>query len=456
MSEALPARRNLGRYELIKPLGQGGMGEVFLARLTGAAGFEKPCVIKTVLPSLLEDRQFLERFQHEARVLVHLSHSSIAQVYDMGEADGTLYMALEYVAGVDLATLLDKARDQGRPLPVPMALYIGMRIAEGLGFAHRKRAPDGTPLNIIHRDVSPHNVMVSFEGEVKVIDFGLATSTARSRRYTLPSTVLGKMGYMSPEQARAESVDARTDIYSCGVVLWEMLAGRPLVPLGTISEMMAAMSQPRAPELPPLRKEVSPELDAVVRRALAARPEERYARADDFARALNEQLLRSGSSIGAEEVGVLVRKLCPEGPPPQREPSAFLEQTAMRPASGEAAPPRPRSSPGVPPEDELGTAGTVLRESKPSVAPAAPAAPPAPPPRPVPPQASAKVPQPAQRSNTTRTFLIIMGVLFGLFLLCCFGSTALSLLTGFSNPQQSPPQQPYPQQPYQEQYDESQ
>ncbi|WPB76287.1 protein kinase [Archangium violaceum] len=310
--------RLLGRYELVHPLGQGGMGEVYLAKISGAAGFEKPCIVKTILPALLKDRQFLDRFHHEAKVLVHLVHSSIAQVYDMGEAEGTYYMALEYVAGVDLSFLQEQARNEGQQIPVPVAIYLGQRIAEGLGYAHRKTGPDGSPLGIVHRDVSPHNVMLSYEGEVKVIDFGLAKSAARSK-YTLPSTVMGKLGYMSPEQVRAEAVDHRSDIYSCGVVVWELLAGRPLIRHGTVGEMMAAMSNPNVSALHEVRPDVDPALDAVVRRALAPSPDDRYARSDDFARALNEQLLRSGSSLGAEEVGEYVRTLCPQAFAQQRQ-----------------------------------------------------------------------------------------------------------------------------------------
>ncbi|HEX5744703.1 MAG TPA: serine/threonine-protein kinase [Archangium sp.] len=310
--------RLLGRYELVHLLGQGGMGEVYLAKISGAAGFEKPCIVKTILPSLLKDGQFLDRFHHEAKVLVHLVHSSIAQVYDMGEAEGTYYMALEYVAGVDLSFLQDQARNEGQQIPVPVALYLGQRIAEGLGYAHRKTGPDGAPLGIVHRDVSPHNVMLSYEGEVKVIDFGLAKSAARSK-HTLPSTVMGKLGYMSPEQVRAEAVDHRSDIYSCGVIVWELLASRSLIRHGTVGEMMAAMSNPHVPALHEVRPDIDPALDAVVRRALAPSPEERYARSDDFARALNEQLLRSGSTLGAEEVGEYVRTLCPQAFAAQRQ-----------------------------------------------------------------------------------------------------------------------------------------
>ncbi|MFY0563382.1 serine/threonine protein kinase [Archangium lansingense] len=318
MNDAPQFPRLLGRYELVHLLGQGGMGEVYLAKISGAAGFEKPCIVKTILPALLKDRQFLDRFHHEAKVLVHLVHSSIAQVYDMGEAEGTYYMALEYVAGVDLAYLQEQARNEGQQIPVPVALYLGQRIAEGLGYAHRKTGPDGTPLGIVHRDVSPHNVMLSYEGEVKVIDFGLAKSAARSK-YTLPSTVMGKLGYMSPEQVRAEAVDHRSDVYSCGVVVWELIAGRSLIRHGTVGEMMAAMSNPNVPALHEVRPDVDPAIDAVVRRALAPNPDERYARSDDFARALNEQLLRSGSTLGAEEVGDFVRTICPQAFATQRQ-----------------------------------------------------------------------------------------------------------------------------------------
>ncbi|NOK33863.1 protein kinase [Corallococcus exercitus] len=332
--------RFFGRYELVHLLGQGGMGEVYLAKLSGAAGFEKPCIVKTILPGLVKDRQFLDRFHHEAKVLVHLVHSSIAQVYDMGEADGTYYMALEYVAGVDLGYLLEQARVQGRAVPTPVALYIGQRMAEGLGYAHRKTGTDGEPLGIVHRDVSPHNVMVSYEGEVKVIDFGLAKSTARSK-YTLPSTVMGKLGYMSPEQVRAEPLDHRSDIYSCAVVVWEMLAGRGLVPHGTVGEMMAAMSHPVVPPLADFRPDVEPSLEAVLRRALAPSPADRYSRADEFARALNAELLRSGSPLGAEEVGEFVRTLCPEAFAEQRKLTSGVHGERRTPS------PAPRGGSGT-------------------------------------------------------------------------------------------------------------
>src|SRR5581483_6234578 len=149
-----PATRFLGRYELMYLLGQGGMGEVHLARLTGAAGFEKLCIVKTILPLMNADPQFVDRFHHEAKVLVQLNHSNIAQVYDMGDVNQTLYMAIEYVPGVDLSRVVDRARAVGSEIPVPVALLIGQQMCEALGYAHRKVGGDGAPLGIVHRDIS--------------------------------------------------------------------------------------------------------------------------------------------------------------------------------------------------------------------------------------------------------------------------------------------------------------
>jgi eukaryotic-like serine/threonine-protein kinase len=263
--------RMLGRYQLLFMLGQGGMGEVHLARLTGAAGFEKLCIVKTVLPHLMGDQNFIDRFHHEARVLVQLTHSNIAQVYDMGEVENTLYMAIEYVAGVDLSRVESRVERQQVQMPIPMAVYIGQQINEALGYAHRKVGADGMPLGIVHRDVSPQNVMVSYEGEVKVIDFGLAKSTARSKQ-TLPSTVMGKLGYMSPEQALAKQVDHRSDIFSSGIVVWEMLAGRSMYQGGTMSEMVAQMAVADVPSLSAVRPDISPTLEQIVMRAPMTSP----------------------------------------------------------------------------------------------------------------------------------------------------------------------------------------
>ena len=368
----------LGRYQLLFMLGQGGMGEVHLARLTGAAGFEKLCIVKTVLPNLMGDQSFIDRFHHEARVLVQLTHSNIAQVYDMGDVDNTLYMAIEYVPGVDLSRVETRVERARAVMPIPMAVFIGQQMTEALGYAHRKVGADGMPLGIVHRDVSPQNVMVSYEGEVKVIDFGLAKSTARSK-HTLPSTVMGKLGYMSPEQALAKPVDHRSDIFSAGIVVWEMLAGRSMYAGGTMSEMVAQMAVADVPSLSGARPDISPTLEQIVMRALAKDPAARYQRADDFARALNELAVREQMTVGAEDVGNYVRAMCPEefaaerqlqsklsvmrkgGPLPEVQPDPEMEGTFMRPSS----------SGGVAPQTASGSVMTPAQRAMSMVEPAA-------------------------------------------------------------------------------------
>jgi eukaryotic-like serine/threonine-protein kinase len=345
--------KSLGRYQLLFMLGQGGMGEVHLAKLTGAAGFEKLCIVKTILPQMQADPQFVERFHHEARVLVHLNHSHIAQVYDMGEFEGTLYMAIEYVAGVDLSRVMSRVKRQGAVMPLPIALYLAQQICEALGYAHRKTGPDGTPLGIVHRDVSPQNVMVSYEGEVKVIDFGLAKSAVRSQ-HTLPQTVMGKLGYMSPEQAQAKPVDYRSDLFSAGIVVWEMLTGRPLYQGGTMGEMVAQMAFPTIPSPRTLRPEVSTTLEQIVMGSLQADPSARYARGDEFSRALNELAVREGLTVGAEEVGNYVRAMCPEEFAAERKLQSQLSMMRKRGSSPPAQ---------VPAEVD----NTLLRPSKPGV-----------------------------------------------------------------------------------------
>ncbi len=310
--------KHLGRYELLEQLGEGGMGAVWLARLSGTAGFEKLCIVKTVLPSIAKDAEFVSRFLHEGRVLTQLTHGNIAQVLDMDEADGQLFLALEYVAGVDLARLAEQVRAANEFMPTSLVVAMIAQAAEGLGAAHRKVTPDGTPLNVVHRDVSPQNIMVSYEGEVKIIDFGIAKSEARSR-HTAQASVMGKLGYMAPEQARGESVDHRADQYALGIVLWELLANQPFVNRGTLTEMVVAMATPRIRPLSPLRPDVPASLEAVVLRALAPLPDARFPDTDAFARALTGELLALGSPPGKQQLGEYVKARCAQEFSSQRQ-----------------------------------------------------------------------------------------------------------------------------------------
>ncbi len=339
--------RHLGRYELLEQLGEGGMGSVWLARLSGAAGFEKLCIVKTVLPSIAKDADFVSRFLHEGRVLTQLSHGNIAQVLDMNEADGQLFLALEYVAGVDLSRLHEQVRAANEYMPLPLVIALITQAAEGLGAAHRKHALDGTPLNIVHRDVSPHNIMVSYEGEVKVIDFGIAKSEARSR-HTAQASVMGKLGYMAPEQARGEPVDHRADQFALSIVAWELLSNQQWVPRGTLTEMVVAMANPVVRNLAPLRPDVPESLEAVVLKALSASPANRYATTDEFAQVLMAELLKLGPPPTKPQLGEYVRSRCSSdfavtrqlltrvstqrSPPPQEERTRpEFDNTVLRP-----------------------------------------------------------------------------------------------------------------------------
>ncbi len=308
----------LGRYELLEQLGEGGMGSVWLARLSGTAGFEKLCIVKTVLPALAKDAEFVSRFLHEGRVLTQLAHGNIAQVLDMNEADGQLFLALEYIAGVDLARLAEQVRAAHEFMPTSLVVALIAQAAEGLGAAHRKVALDGTPLHVVHRDVSPQNIMVSYEGEVKVIDFGIAKSEARSR-HTAQASVMGKLGYMAPEQARGEDLDHRADQYALAIVLWELLANQPFVRRGTLTEMVVAMAAPHVRPLVPLRADVPASLEAVVLKALAPRPEGRYADTDSFARALTGELLALGPPPTKPQLGEYVKARCAQEYSSQRQ-----------------------------------------------------------------------------------------------------------------------------------------
>ena len=360
-----PAR--LGRYELLEQLGEGGMGAVWLARLTGGHGFEKLCIVKTVLPSLANDPEFVSRFLHEGRVLTQLHHANIAQVYDMGEEGGALFLALEYVPGVDLSTLHQRARAKAESLPLSLAVYIAQQMAEGLGYAHRRAALDGTPLNIVHRDVSPQNVMVSYDGEVKVIDFGIARSEARSRA-TAQASVMGKLGYMAPEQARGELLDHRADQYAIGVVLWELLSNEPFVPRGTLTEMVVAMASPKLRPLTPLRADVPPSLEATVLKALSPEVDRRFPTTDDFARALMDELLRMSALPSKLQVGEYVKARCEEAFASQQKLMTKVSTLRTPGATTESALAKDSvlTKPAVPPKDRATPTeldSTVLRPS---------------------------------------------------------------------------------------------
>ena len=217
-----------GRYVLLHRISRGGMGEIFLAKLGEIQGFEKPIIIKKLLPSLSRDREFLQKFVAEAQITIKLSHGNIAQVYEVGMVDGEYFLAMEYVNGRDLRSLAIRCKENSYTLEPDICLLLVREVANALAYAHRRKDESGTSLDLVHCDISPPNVLVSYEGEVKVIDFGIARS-AMMRAAESEDVGFGKFGYMAPEQLlRGGRLDRRTDIYATGVVLHELLTGRRL------------------------------------------------------------------------------------------------------------------------------------------------------------------------------------------------------------------------------------
>lgn len=300
-----------GRYRLLERLGQGGMAEVFKAKSYGVEGFEKVVVIKRILPELAQSDEFVEMFIHEAKLAVRLSHANIVQVFDLGIAPGTTeasaesvtadayYMAMEYVNGLDLATLLARCRRAETHVPVEMAVYVAAEVAKGLDHAHRRRDEQNQPLNIVHLDVSPQNVLVSLEGEVKVTDFGIAKARGALEPKGVEDTrnhrLQGKFGYMSPEHAAGEGVDARSDLFSLGTVLYEMLAGVNPFTAPTSFETLRRVQACECPPVELLRPDVPPELVAILHGAMARDVDARFADAGRMYEALLAFLYSRGA-----------------------------------------------------------------------------------------------------------------------------------------------------------------
>jgi eukaryotic-like serine/threonine-protein kinase len=312
--------RVFGRYLLVQRLSRGGMGELFLAK-HGLAGFEKLAVIKKVLSHLAADGQFISRFVDEAQVAIKLQHVNIAQVFEVGRVGDEYFLALEYVEGRDLRRTLSLLGHRKQRLPVDLALYIGRELANGLAYAHRRTSADGTSLHLVHCDISPPNVLVSFEGETKVIDFGIAKSALRGTT-TDPRLGFGKFGYMAPEQLiRGGIVDARTDIYAAGVVLFELLTNHRLYEPGpdpdyrTLAKKVARGEHPLPSEIDPL---LAP-YDDLVATALRPKPEDRYQTAAELRDAIQQALVAVNPTISTDQLGAFMRALFAEEMTAQRE-----------------------------------------------------------------------------------------------------------------------------------------
>jgi serine/threonine protein kinase len=264
-----------GKYLLLDRISVGGMAEVFKAKSYGVEGFEKIIAIKRILPTMGEDRDFIKMFIDEAKIAGQLAHANICQIFELGRIDGSHFIAMEYIWGKDLLQIQNRLRKLKQPMPVPMACFAIAKVLEGLDYAHRKRDPLGRPLEIVHRDCSPQNVLVSYEGEVKIIDFGIAKATSRNSR-TMAGVLKGKFGYMSPEQVRGLPLDRRSDVFALGTMLYECLTGERLfqgeTDFSTLEKVRNVDIRPPR-ELNPAIPEV---VEKVILKALARDVDDRY------------------------------------------------------------------------------------------------------------------------------------------------------------------------------------
>ncbi len=287
LAEGLPKR--FGKYTLLRKLATGGMAELFLALQKSVAGFEKLIVIKRILPQMNSDGAFIEMLLAEARIAATLSHPNIVQIFDVGQVDGTYYIAMEHVHGEDIRSIVRAMKVHNMAeFPREHALGIILGVCAGLAYAHERKDLDGSPLNIVHRDVSPQNVVVTFSGDVKVVDFGIAKSDGKMNSETRSGKLKGKVPYMSPEQARGEKLDARSDVFAAGVMLFELTTGRRLFKGQSEYETLKLICDREYPTPSSIRPDYPPELEKIVMKALAKERDERYQSAREMQGALEE------------------------------------------------------------------------------------------------------------------------------------------------------------------------
>src|SRR5882672_3515777 len=307
MNAPLPPPKEIAKFEIVRRLGAGGMAEVFLAKKRGAEGTFKVLVLKRILPSHLGSRRFRSMFIEEAHLATRLNHPNVVQVFEFQDfGDEGLLLAMEYVEGCDLGRLMAAAKSKGTTIPRWVGAWTIAEAAKGLHYAHEKKDEAGQPLDIVHRDVSPQNILLSFEGAVKIADFGIASARLVAEEL---GVLKGKFGYMSPEQARGERVDRRGDLYALGVILWEILAGRPLH--GALGgEALLDIVRSGTVEPPTVHdKDVSAELGQIVLKALSPRPEDLYATAREMAAAIGTAIVKRGELIDASALETALGQL---------------------------------------------------------------------------------------------------------------------------------------------------
>jgi hypothetical protein len=356
-----PAERVIpfGKYLLLERISVGGMAEVFKAKSFGIEGFEKILAVKRILPTMAEDRDFIEMFIDEAKIAGHLNHANIAPIYELGKVGDSHYIAMEYVWGKDLLQIMNRFRKMRKHMPPAMVAFIASKICEGLDYAHRKRDRNGNPMNIIHRDMSPQNVLCSYEGQVKIIDFGIAKAASRTTK-TQAGVLKGKFGYMSPEQVRGLPVDARSDLFAVGTVMHELATSERLF-LGE-SDFTTLEKVRNADVLPVTRSipDFPPELEAIIMKALTLDVADRWQSASEMQEALVRFLASQKPPYGTSKLAAWMKTAFAAELAQEKERMAAyatVGRAASPPASAPApapAAPRPASAPSAGPAPAAG------------------------------------------------------------------------------------------------------
>jgi eukaryotic-like serine/threonine-protein kinase len=305
-SQPIPADSSAHRYRVIDKLESGGMAEVFRAESAGLEGFRKQVAIKRVLPHLGRNAKFISMFLDEARLSAQLSHSNCVQVFDIGVRDDAYFIVMEFVDGANLKSIATSMQNKGRTFPIPVATYIAHEICKGLSYAHELTDRSGVSLQLVHRDVSPPNVLVTKHGEVKIVDFGLAKASSQIEP-SEPGIIKGKFAYLSPEAALGEDIDCRTDIFAVGIILWEMLASQRLFTGESDVQILNKVQAAKVPSISRINRGVPPELETIVNRALARDRNERYANARELGQDLSRFMFRYAQPVNGYDIATIVQ-----------------------------------------------------------------------------------------------------------------------------------------------------
>ncbi|AKQ64304.1 serine/threonine protein kinase [Myxococcus hansupus] len=333
MTTTQPKRQPIpfGKYLLLDRINIGGMAEVWRGKQFGASGFERLVAIKRILPNIAEDDEFISMFIDEAKISVQLTHANVASIYELGNILGSYFISMEYIPGKDMRAIFDRCRKKGEPAPVPLVAYCVSKMCEGLDYAHRKKDGMGRDMNIVHRDISPQNVLLSYEGEVKVIDFGIAKAAGKATK-TQAGILKGKFGYMSPEQIRGLPLDRRSDVFAIGVCLYEMLTGERLFVGDSDFSVLEKVRKAEVPSPTTYNRRIPEVLERIVLKALAKDVDERYQYASELGDDLQRFLITSDTIFSRKDLAQYMKSTFAEDV--EREKQRLLDYADIKPPEG--------------------------------------------------------------------------------------------------------------------------